>query len=79
MCLMYLNFSSGSAHAQAANPTGQQSTQASPVRGNRIDEQFFFQVLLNAGDSQSYNLWGELRSPASSQGRTLLILGSGIT
>ncbi len=45
---------------------------------NRIDRQIFFPVQLNAGDSQTYTIWTELRALASTNGRTLLILVSGI-
>ncbi len=43
----------------------------------RLDRQFFFPVMLNPGETQTYNLWGELRSARSTQGQTLLVLVSG--
>ncbi len=46
---------------------------------NVLDRQFFFPVTLNPGDTQSYNLWGELRSARPTAGQTLLVLVHGFT
>lgn len=62
--------------AQSVSATTQMSSTS--TFGNLIDLQFSFQVLLNPGDTQTYNMWGELRSPAATQGRTLLILVPGL-
>ena len=38
-----------------------------------------FKVVLNPGDAQAWEVWGELRSHVATKGATLLILVSGIT
>ena len=63
------------AFSQPAQP----ATQAEGQRRGAVDLQYVFPVTLNPGDQQSYNLWGELKAADGTQGKTLLVLLSGVT
>jgi len=55
------------------------NTAAAQRPNEYIDLQYFLPVTLTPGAAQTYNLWTELRSANSTQGKTLLITVSGVT
>ena len=66
--------------AQPMTAVAQSATEVQHGQQRGItDLQFVFPVTLNPGDRQSYNLWGELKAVDGTQGKTLLVLLSGIT